>query len=141
MWHQDRTPAQQGRLEMTMTKTATKTPVTQSEKFINSLGILQHDITRSLESKIYYLDVIVSLLECSKKDRLAILANAKTFLVNKEASRCIDLCTNSEQNRDSHNSFDNSRVKQNCDQQASLCITNIICLLYIGSESNKGGAL
>lgn len=123
-----------------MTKTATKTPVTQSEKFINSLGILQHDITRSLESKVCYLDVIVSLLECSKKDRLAILANAKTFLVNKETRRCIDLCTDQGHNRDSHNSFDNSRVKQNCDQQASLCITNIICLLYIGEQS-KGGAL
>ena len=117
-----------------MTKTATKTPVTQSEKFINSLQILQNDITRSLESKVYYLDVIVSLLECSKKDRLEIFANAKTFLVNKETRRCIDLCTD-QGNRDSHNSFDNSRVKQNCDQQASLCITNIICLFYIGEQS------
>ena len=122
-----------------MKKTATKTPVTQSEKFINSLQILQNDITRSLESKVYYLDVIVSLLECSKKDRLAILANAKTFLVNMETRRCIDLCTD-QHNRDSHNGFENGRVKQNCDQQADACITNIVRLFYIGDES-KGGAL
>lgn len=118
-----------------MTKTATKTPVSQSEKFINSLQILQNDITRSLESKVYYLDVIVSLLECSKKDRLAILANAKTFLVNMETRRCIDMCTNQGHNRDSHNSFQNSRVKQNCEQQADACITNIILSFYIGDES------
>jgi hypothetical protein len=119
-----------------MTKTATKTTVTQSDGFINSLQTLQNDTTRGLESKIIYLDVIVSLLECSKKDRLAILENAKTFLVNMETRRCIDLCTDRGHNRDSHNGFENGRVKQNCSQQADSCITKIVCLFYI-LEQNK----